>query len=151
MNDELNLEELTANHPCVDLVTRWIHDEWGKGIPQEFPDTRRDLLIQPDCPSTFIALKNNQPVGLIGFRRYLVPEISEECLWLNILYIEQQHRRQGIASRMIQEAEERASKFDSQMFVYTAFPQLYEKLGWTKFRTANEEGSLVLLRKLRES
>ena len=147
MSADLCFESLTNEHPDLDLVTSWVHEEWGKDEPQDFADSKRDLLDQPGCPPTKLAMRNGSAVGLVSFRRYPVPELEITGLWVNMLYVDQDHRHQGIGSELIQLAEKQSTEFDLQLFVYTPFPALYEKSGWQPFRPANEVGSSVLTKK----
>lgn len=148
MTSDLIIEELGDTHPCVNAVTLWVHNEWGKDLGQEIAATQRDILAQSNCPSPMIAMLGTEPAGLASFRRYSLPEMEQPALWLNILYVEEQHRGKGIASELVKMAEHRASEFEPRMYVYTAIPELYEHLGWTQKRPAKSEGNWYLTRDL---
>lgn len=84
----------------------------------------------------FIAELNGKPVGCIGYVVY--PDILKECLYYMVesVYVDKEHRRKGIFTRMFEKVKEKAKEdpLANSLELYvemenTAAQKTYEKMG----------------------
>ena len=115
--------------------------QWGPlDEPAEAADT-------PGVPQNLLALNGAGDLcGGLAFSRFAHPDNGEPALWINALLVRPEYRRQGIASELVAAACVTAKFHAQEVFVLTAYPVLYEKLGWVVVKRADE--SLVLRVKL---
>lgn len=113
--------------------------QWGKFDP--FEKVISGIVI----PGPVLALSGDTLIGGLSFTVYPGPENNEKALWINGLFVDPNYRGLGIASKLIKEAEG-LCKEQSELFVYTEFPGLYEKSLWERVETS--EGHVVLKKEL---
>ena len=131
--------DLLKNHP--DTIVRlsliweevlgrvWIPDFSIDRVEQKFRQHLNDRVM----PITFVALDNNQPVGMCslrendGIRPDLVP-------WLASLVVDPKYQKKGIAKQLIESAKQKAIELGFKKLYLLAFdatiPTYYASLGW---------------------
>jgi len=115
----------------------WVVDEWG--TVDSFDKVKNGL----ELPAPLLALNEGTLVGGLSFTVYQSPSGSGMALWINTVYIHENSRGFGIASRLILKAEEVSRKFCRELFVYTDKPDLYRKLGWRVVEEGEENTVLM--------
>ncbi len=100
----------------------------------EWPDMKSIAVASPkiSIPAPLVALDSkNELLGGLVFSQFARPERADLALWINAVVVRDDCRGQGIASRLIAQAEAAARATGaSEQFVFTQFPGLYQKLGW---------------------
>lgn len=104
----------------------WCETEWGEIDP--FDGNHPEIVV----PSPLIAVdENTSLLGGLAFSSFTNPKNIDIAVWINVVFISQDHRKKGIASQLIQAAEVDAQRLSiRELFVLTEFTDLYEKLGW---------------------
>lgn len=112
---------------------RWFVEEWSN------VDTFRERKNGVPLPLPLLALRDNALVGGLTFTGYNKPGTVVPGLWICALLVLPEHRRLGIASRLIIAAEHQAlaSGFD-ELFANTKVVTLYEKQNWLKLYKKGE-------------
>ena len=114
----------------LDQLRTWFEAEWGRIDP--FEGSHADFEI----PSPILALDAQSILaGGLAFSSFAQSAEGEVSIWINALLVAPEHRRSGLASRLIQAALVDAAPIGlgkglSKLFVRTDVPDLYEKLDW---------------------
>ena len=132
----------------VDRVAGWVWGQWrdGSGLPLE--QIRAQLLGEPGCPATLLALEAGEAVGALGFLRFDHPRLGTRLLFINSLYVVPAARRRGIAGGLLAHALVHATASDDALYVYTGIPAWYEARGFTVVERAAASPNAVLYRAL---
>ena len=117
----------------------WFVSEWGKVDPFEGVDGNRIL------PAPLLAVDGNQLLGGLAFTYAAVQGTDKIGLWINALFVLPKHRRHGIGSVLVTTAVVEAKGIEAiELFVYSALPDFYQKLGWC---VIDDGGTDTVLRK----
>jgi ribosomal protein S18 acetylase RimI-like enzyme len=143
----MELHSLGERLQDADLVARWLWEHW-RDPRFTFEQTRAQLLGEPDCPATIVAVEAGAAVGVLGFLRYDHPRIGPHLLFVNSLYVVSAARRRGVGSALVQAAIERATAIERALYVYTGIAAWYEARGFTCVERDADSGNAVLLRPL---
>lgn len=116
----------SASPPLVDQLRGWFESEWGEIDP--FEGNHDDVQV----PRPILALDAQRRLaGGLAFSSANQPGSEDIAVWINALLVAPEHRRTGLASRLVQEAHDRAAELGVQrLFVRSDVPALYEKLAW---------------------
>ena len=108
-----------------DQLQEWFIAEWG----QVDPFSSNDIDHPLPCP--IIATQDNKLLGGLSFTFAKIPNSTELGMWINAVLVAPEYRGLNIASKLVQSAEVEATRMGEQhLYVYSEFPELYEKLGW---------------------
>ena len=81
-------------------------------------------------------------IGGLSFTAFKAPEcmgiVESIAVWVNALRVEPSFRGQGVASKLIQYAQHKASP----LYALTDVPLLYTKLGWCQIQV-DKDGTVV--------
>lgn len=86
-------------------------------------------MREQDCPAALLALAGEDPLGVLGYRRYAFDEQPPEPLFINVLFVAAEHRGRGVGTALLREALQQAQRFESVLYVYTDAPAYYERFG----------------------
>jgi uncharacterized protein len=131
----------------VDVVVRWLLDEWPDAA-FSFDARRSRLLDSPDCPATLVALSVGSPCGVVAFARFVRDGDERASLFVDALYVHEVARGQGVGSALLNAAVAAAVAFESRLFVYTALAPWYQRRGWTVVQVEDDGEHFVLERSL---
>ncbi len=97
-------------------------------------------------PAPLVVLdKARYVVGGLAFTQAIPPNSAQPATWINAVYISPAHRNQGLATQLIQAAEQAAIQLNlRELFVLTHRPTLYGALGW---QTVSTDGDDTVLKK----
>lgn len=117
----------------------WFESEWGRIDPFEGKHPGFEV------PRPILALNAQKDLaGGLAFSSFLRPGGEELALWINALLVAPKHRKMGLASRLVQDAHDRAAGLGVQkLYVSTDVPALYEKLAWRILEETGEDTILV--------
>lgn len=155
-SQDIEITRLSDHPKHSDTVVEWIYDEWGRDHKETREDIRAVLLERPNWPGALVAISAGQVLGILGFKRYRPPLVDGEdnaddkaakeaeedqgetelALWINILYVAEDRRGQGIGTALLDRSVQVAREVDDAgpLYVYTDVPRFYEKLGWVGVR-----------------
>ena len=134
-----------AEHPQhAGLAARWLWEEWRESSGFTLEQTRAQLLGEPDCPATLLALAGDEPIGVLGFRRYDHARLGPHLLFVNSLYVVAPARKRGVGGQLLARAIERAAPFARPLYVYTHLAGWYEARGFTCRERDATSGNAVL-------
>lgn len=126
------------DHPeCLPQLAGWAFEAWGRYNPSSSLERAQDKLKthlnKTTLPLTYIALKDDLPVGMCSLRVNdgIRPDLAP---WLGSLYVESHMRGQGIGEELIRVTAEKARSMGYRRLYLLAFdktlPDWYQKLGW---------------------
>jgi len=128
-------------------LQQWFESQWA-----DFPSIAGPAHAQyGPVPAPIVALDEDQVLaGGLAFAWFVIPNMPEapapplQQVWINGVLVAPQHRRVGLASRLVSAAEREASAGDIQrLFVRTQYPVLYERLGWRRIHSEGDDHNLI--------
>ncbi len=133
---ELRISYLADTPEIIPLIAKWQNDQWGylDGAPT-FEQRKARLkhhLGRTTIPITFVAWKDEQPVGCASLVASDMKVLTEWSPWLASVYVLPDYRHQGIGSQLVQRVAIEAARLDYPwLYLYTEDQMhLYERLGW---------------------
>ena len=106
-------------------LREWFISEWAEVDP--FEVSHEGLQV----PSPIVITENDRLLGGLSFTWAQKPNVAEMAIWINAVLVSPEYRGMGLASQLIQAAESEAKNSGvNELFVYSEFPRLYQKLGW---------------------
>ena len=139
----LNLADRPAHLPTV---ARWVWQELHHHSDLSEAQTRERLLDPPDCPPTLLAEDAGDPVGVLGFQRFVRNPGEAPSLFIDAVFVPESHRGRGFGRALVHEGIERARAFAADLYVYTSRQDWYRRHGWTLLRVDPVSGLFVLTR-----
>lgn len=130
----IRLEE--CDNKIFNKICDWNYNWWGIRNNDTFEEVKcylKHSLCKGDrLPQTFIALINNEPVGMyqivMSDDLYSRPDIYP---WLANVYVDEKYRGNGICGELMNTVKENAKNIGlTELFLYTKHVGLYEKFGW---------------------
>lgn len=123
-----------------------LEQQWGS-VDDRGADTE-DGPRPGTLPAPLVAVDDSGHfAGGLAFTTAKRPGGTSMGIWINAVVVDPEHRRQGVASRLVRAAErEAAERGVDRIFVYTDVPRLYQNLGWE--RMEEHAGHWVLGRSL---
>lgn len=124
-------------------IVEWERSEWGN----EWAEVVSEATAREQIPTIYVAVADGQPVGCAMLLKYDMMTRLDLTPWLGGIYVPAEHRRRGIASRLVGHAMERAATLGiSTWWLYTAHARsLYERFGWQFVEMADYDGGPVAL------
>ena len=115
----------------------------GQVSPRTQARTR--LIDPPDCPPTLVAEEGDEPVGVLGFQRFVRAPGEPPSLFVDALFVPEPLRGRGIGSALVREGVERARAFAPDLYVYTSRQDWYQRQGWVLLKVDPVSGLFVLI------
>lgn len=134
---------LTASSVPTRLLVQlreWFELEWGD--VDSFEGNHAEIAI----PSPIVAVdEQTSLIGGLSFTTAPKPHSSDIGVWINMVLISPTQRKKGIASKLVQAAEEEAKHIGvRELFVLSEFPKLYENLCWQFVGMDSSEDETIL-------
>jgi len=127
-------------------VARWVWQELHHHSDLSEAQTRERLLDPHDCPPTLLAEDAGDPVGVLGFQRFVRNPGEAPSLFIDAVFVPESHRGRGFGRALVHEGIERARAFAADLYVYTSRQDWYRRHGWTLLRVDPVSGLFVLTR-----
>ncbi|MEM6364766.1 MAG: GNAT family N-acetyltransferase [Planctomycetota bacterium] len=128
MRCSIDICDLSSHEEHIDLVLDWLRSEWDDSS-DPFSLT---ITPAPDRPGARLAMLSGTPVGVVAFKRHDLSPTSANKLWVNALFVTHQHRRFGVAERMLLWAmDDVIPSFADELYAFTRIPSLSGRVGWT--------------------
>jgi len=133
--------ELLKNHPeAIPALANIWHEVLGKiWMPElkvkEIESLTYDELNHPDEITSFVALRDEIPVGFCTFKlkEDFRPDLGP---WLADVVVAPKHQKQGIGKMLVDVVAFKAKELGFKKLYLFAFdptiPEYYERLGWKK-------------------
>lgn len=145
--DIITLGELVKDRSqLLECIAVWHHQEWAHLNPgQTFSDRCNSMRKADTLANMFVALSEGEPIGTSAIEKCDMATHPEYSPWLASVYVTAEHRRQGIARRLILHAMEAAFRQGTaEMYLYTPNQSaLYKKVGWQVLSREQYHGEAV--------
>ena len=131
------------NNDIFNKICEWNYNWWGVRNNNSLEEVKcyfkNSLCKDNRLPQTFIALINDEPVGMyqISMSDDLVsrPDIYP---WLVNVYVDEKRRGNGICRELMNTVKENAKNIGlNELYLYTKHVGLYEKFGWNFIEEVN--------------
>lgn len=136
-----NLEDVPHLTP---QVATWIESEWRRLPIHDYLDTvaKHQWRDGQSLPRTLVAVEDRVAIGTVSLLLGDMDTRSDLNPWLGCLYVEKDHRKRGVATKLIQHAEGLAKSMGIELlFLFTVREAyLFSKLGWVKIGEEFYEG-----------
>lgn len=132
----MEIIKLEDSHNYIfDKICEWNYNWWGIRNNDSFEAVKCYLehsLCKDRLPQTFVALIDNQPVGMYQISMSDDLETRPDIYpWLVNVYVDENFRNRGICKELMNTVSENAKKMNlRELFLYTKHIGLYEKFGW---------------------
>ena len=128
-----------ASSQHLDQLRGWFESEWGDIDP--FEGNHEGIQV----PRPILALDTQKHLaGGLAFSSANRPGSEDIAVWVNALLVAPEHRRAGLASRLVQEAHDRAADLGVQnLYVLSDVPAVYEKLAWRVIERTGADTILI--------
>ena len=145
------LISLLADHMnFLNELARLHHAEWGHLNPSNTVEIRAEKLEKlagrEGIPRIFIAHTDDQFIGSAALVEQDMPTLHPELSpWLAAVFVKEQWRGQGIATRLVKHCETQAiAAGREKLFLFTeSASELYKTLGWQEFERCTYKGAQV--------
>jgi GNAT superfamily N-acetyltransferase len=134
--------EITKNYQVKEL------QEFKNMALSEWPnvDFSKENEAGLIAPKPILAMKNGLIIGGLSYVWYPHPNKNELALWVNTVLVVPSYRNHGVGTALIKfSIQEQAP--ESELFVYTTFPILYLKVGWSLVSIDKENHVLKYFKK----
>lgn len=125
------------NNDIFNKICEWNYNWWGvrnnNSIEEVKCYLKHSLCKDNRLPQTFIALINDEPVGMyqISMSDDLVESRPDIYPWLVNVYVDEKRRGNGICRQLMNTVKENAKNTGlNELYLYTKHVGLYEKFGW---------------------
>lgn len=138
-------------------ITTWMYNWWGKKRGYCFEEITcyiKNSLQDNRLPQTYGLFLHNQIIGMYQITYEDLTIRPDIYPWLANVYIDEKYRGQGYGRYLLESVKEIVSKNKgfTELYLYTAHKNLYEKFGWTlieKIDTYSKNPRLQSLYKLK--
>lgn len=122
---------LTDRPALRDRAAAWFHEKWGIPLAAYQESMDQCLLAAGPVPQWYVVLEGEEIIAGLGViendfhnRRDLTPNVCA-------VYVEESHRRRGIAGRMLAFTErDMVRRGVSTLYLLTDHTGFYERYGW---------------------
>lgn len=145
----LEISYLADRMEFVDELATLHQAQWGHLNPEMTLHGRKELIAgaagKKAIPSVFIALVENELAGFAAIIPHDMEDRPDLTPWLAAVYVKEEFRRQGIASKLVTRCEQEAAELNvSTLYLYTnSASGLYEKLGWSLLEQYEHKDTVV--------
>ncbi len=138
---------------AIPIIAGWLFSEWGQyreGNSLEKIRGRLELNLNKETlPIIIVATINKTSVGTASLRQSdgieNRPTLSQHVPWLASVYVPTEHRKQRIASKLVNYIADIAqAQGHKKLYLRTEDKvTFYQKLGWTTIETLNTESGIT--------
>lgn len=124
-----------SNNYIFDTILKWNYNWWGirnNNSLEEVECFLKHSLCTEKLPQTYVALINNEPVGMYQISMSDDLDSRPDIYpWLINVYVDEKYRGKNICRRLMLSVNENAKKANlKELFLYTKHIGLYEKFGF---------------------
>lgn len=128
----------------IHALTKWWLAQWGYGMG--FTDTTgrkavENLARNHASQTALIGLVDDQPAGSVFLVESDLETHTHLTPWLAGLLVQPQYRKLGLGECLIRTLLDHAREQSfEEIYLYTAIPSLYRRLGWEDFEAIEMGG-----------
>jgi GNAT superfamily N-acetyltransferase len=146
-----------ADHPAfIPTLVRWHHAQWSYLRPGDTIERRtarlKGRLGKNQIPTTFVAYDTTEDGReiVVGSASLLLQDLDTRpdlSPWLASVYVDEEYRRQGIGSALVERAAQEAAALKVKtLYLFTPDRQrFYERLGWYEIERCAFGGSMQVV------
>lgn len=149
--ETIRVDYLADHMAFIPTVAEWHHHEWGHLAPGSSLDQHITQVTQTctrdAIPLTFVAVAGHIPVGCASLIHHDLTTRMELSPWLASVYVAPEYRRQGIGSRLVRQATEKARELRvERLYLITPDQEsFYRRLGWSTVGWTHYRGEDVAI------
>lgn len=129
------IEDLADNINYIEEVSKWIYEEWEKVKGAKIEDIiyrTKHSLIKDNIPNMFIAIYNNQVIGVVSLWRNDLTSRQDLCPYMATLFVKEEYRNKGVGRKLQEKCIDEARRLGYHyLYLITDHKNYYEKIGWT--------------------
>lgn len=136
----IRLEE--SHNEIFEQICKWYYQWLGKSNGESMDEIKCTFLhsLNTDrLPQTFVALINNEPVGM--YQLSMCDDLNSRpdlYPWLINVYVDEKFRGKNICRALMETVQENARQANlNELYLYTKHIGLYEKFGWQFIEEVN--------------
>ncbi|MGK7868617.1 GNAT family N-acetyltransferase [Falsiroseomonas sp. E2-1-a20] len=136
-----------ALSPHLPEVAAWLHAEWWQGEPVAATEAYLRAATGPAAPCALIAEDGGRPLGTATLDLEDLPSRRDLSPWLASVLVAPAHRRQGVATALVQDVLRRARQQGHRriwLFTPDQAP-FYAARGWAAAGTETYRARAVTL------
>jgi GNAT superfamily N-acetyltransferase len=128
----------------VPVISEWVWAEWGYRSQGDCAADLRDSR-RGGIPNRFVALRDEQPVGIVNLIECNLPPRCDLTPWLAGLFVHPEHRGADIGAALVRFCERQAAALGfPRLYLYTEDAEgFYRRLGWSTIESRPWEGEIV--------
>ncbi|QDF73697.1 MULTISPECIES: GNAT family N-acetyltransferase [Shewanella] len=133
----MKIIKLIEQPEAIDQLGYWYHNEWGhlgsNRTQSEQVHSLGQYLQYQGIPQLWLAQDEHQPIGAIQLRYQENSNYPSDSVWLGGIYVVEQHRGKGVATKLVREAQDYAASLNVKtLYLQTEAKNLalYHNLGW---------------------
>lgn len=146
----MKISPLVEHMNFLGEIAKLHHAEWGHLNPSNKLENRiaslEKLARREGIPVIYIAHADNKFIGSAALVEQDMPTLHPELSpWLAAVFVKEQWRGQGIATRLVKHCEAQAIAAGiEKLFLFTeSASELYKALGWQEFESCTYKGAQV--------
>ena len=150
----MDIEYLADHSDVIPTIAQWAYKEWAYLHPERTYAEVERLIAEgsnkEDMPISLVAMFAGKVIGWAVLKASDFKERPNLSPWLGGLYIEKQHRRKGVGTRLVGEIEGLSARRGvRKLFLVTDdAEEFYCDLGWSvRERTESKGVSVVVMEK----
>ncbi len=143
------LKIVNENNKYFEIICNWMYEWWGEKDNwslEKVKEYMRNSMCTDRIPQTFIAVHDNEVVGMYQISMNDLDVRPDIYPWLINVYVEPKYRGNGICKKMVEHCINEARELNLEnIYLYTKHVGLYEKYGFNFIKEINtfKEDSLV--------
>ncbi|MEN6626182.1 MAG: GNAT family N-acetyltransferase [Candidatus Sumerlaeia bacterium] len=133
----MKIEYLADHTHFIPTLARWFHAEWGYLYPERTVEILNGLVAEranrDRIPLTLVAIDGDEVVGTVCLKVNDMSIRPELAPWLACLYVDENHRRQGIGEALVAAIEKESARLGvNKLYLFTPSEEkFYAKRGWS--------------------
>jgi N-acetylglutamate synthase-like GNAT family acetyltransferase len=145
------IEYLADKGQYVKTVSKWQYNQWGINYPDKTEDDYfkkvKKRLNKRMVPTTFIAILDNEPVGIASVIKHDMDNKRHLTPWLADVYVKPEFRKQGIGSKLVKRVREEAKVIGIEtLYLFTRHAkEFYLSLDWKIKETTKYHDDQVVI------
>ena len=153
----MRIEYLIYRKELIPELARLSLMEWFYLRPMVTLESQIEILHNHcghrQIPTILVATTGDEVLGCVALVTHSLESRKRLAPWLDCVYVKPDHRKQGIASRLINRAEKEASALGiRRLYLNTANAEaFYTRLGWQLIERTTDKGIRVSVMQKRVS
>lgn len=138
MIKKMKIIELSEQPELLDKAVNYFWESWGNESNYDFYKDCivHSLLSSDQLPKFFLVLDNEEIVASYALLTNDIISRQDLLPWFACLFVNDSHRNQGIASRLLDHSRSEAKKLGYEnLYLSTDLENFYEKKNWQFFAT----------------